>query len=62
MIMQQCIKIVCFQGINLNPGMNVELSMKTTYISDYVISQVLTDLQKYLKLSYADAYDLLYRC
>ena len=44
----------------LKPGMNVELAMKTTYISDYVIDQVLADLQKYLKLSYADAYDLLY--
>ena len=44
----------------LNPGMNIETKVKTTYFSDYVVSQVLKDLQSVLGYTYTEAYDLLY--
>ena len=44
----------------IDPGLNVEVTMQTTYMSDYVVSQIMSDLQSILGLSYTDAYKLLY--
>ena len=44
----------------IKPGLNVEVTMETTYMSDYVVSQVLAALQSDLELSYADAHNMLY--
>ncbi len=44
----------------LNPGMNIETKVETTYFADYVVSRVLADLQSDYGLTYTEAYDMLY--
>ncbi|MBQ9826715.1 MAG: transglycosylase domain-containing protein [Firmicutes bacterium] len=45
---------------SIKPGLNVEVTMETTYMSDYLVARILADFQSKLGLSYADAYHLLY--
>ena len=44
----------------LDPGLNIEVTTETTYMTDYVVSKVLSDLQKEKGLSYSDAWNMLY--
>ncbi|MBQ9891209.1 MAG: transglycosylase domain-containing protein [Firmicutes bacterium] len=44
----------------LDPGLNIEVTTETTYMTDFVVSRVLADLQKIKGLSYTDAWNMLY--
>lgn len=45
----------------LNPGINIgSAANDSSYFTDYITSQVLSDLQKKLNYSYEEAHDLLY--
>ena len=44
----------------LDPGLNIEVTTETTYMTDYVVSVVLSDLQKEKGLTYSEAWNMLY--